>query len=262
MARVHSLYEGSFSVDASKKFIPFDPTIHDKKDRPASLFIHVHPFIIETDSGLLLLDTGLGFVDEEGELLLHQRLRQKGFDSEDVRYVLLSHLHKDHASGMVTQVDGRYRLAFPQAEYVVQRGEWEDAYSGKSESYKTELLDVLQRSGNLVLVEGDGQLNPHIQYELSGGHTEHHQVFHIHANGQHYFFGGDEAPEPEQFFRSFAAKYDFNGRKAMELRQQYWEQGQNEGWIFLFYHSTNIAIGKPVEKDGRYRIIDAAQDES
>jgi glyoxylase-like metal-dependent hydrolase (beta-lactamase superfamily II) len=108
MARVHSLYEGSFSVDASKKFIPFDPTIHDKKDRPASLFIHVHPFIIETDSGLLLLDTGLGFVDEEGELLLHQRLRQKGFDSEDVRYVLLSHLHKDHASGMVTQVDGRY----------------------------------------------------------------------------------------------------------------------------------------------------------
>lgn len=258
----HSLYEGSYSVDASKKFIPFDPAIHDRKDRPASLFIHVHPFVIETGSGLILLDTGLGFKGSDGRgLLIHENMRRAGLDPADVRFVLLSHLHKDHAGGLVTEgTNGGLQLAFPDAEYVVQRGEWEEAYAAidGSESYRTETLDVVHRSGNLVLVEGDGTLTQEISYERSGGHTAHHQVFHIRTGGEHFFFGGDEAPEPEQFFRSFAAKYDFDGRKAMNLREAYWTEGREAGWVYLFYHSTNIAIGRSEMKaNGEYRIVDA-----
>ncbi|SFB92622.1 Metallo-beta-lactamase superfamily protein [Parapedobacter composti] len=256
--QAHSLFEGSFSVDSSKKFIPFDASKDNKKDRPGSLFIHVHPFLIESAAGLLLLDTGIGHTLPDGTLQLHNNIRKAGFEPSDIRYVLLSHLHKDHASGMVLEQDGQLRLAFPDAEYVIQRGEWEDAYSGKSDSYKTELFDVLQRSGNLLLIDGDGILNNEVSYEVSGGHTPHHQVFHIRTGGEHYFFGGDEAPEPEQFFRQFAAKYDYDGRKSMTLRQQYFEQGCAEGWVFLMYHSTNIAIGRPEPKEtGGYRLVDA-----
>ncbi len=254
---VHSLYEGSFSVDSTKTFLPFDPKVHHKNDRPGSLFIHVHPFVIETPAGLIVLDTGLGFKTDEGIPMIHQNLKNKGLDPADVRYVLLTHLHKDHASGTVMEEDGRLKLTFPDAEYVVQNGEWEDAYSGNPDSYKTEFFDVIQRSGNLLLVEGDGRLTNEIRYELSGGHTKHHQVFHIETGGEHFFFGGDEAPEPEQFFRSFAAKYDYDGRKAMHLRESYWNQGSVEGWIFLMYHSTNISIGKPALKDnGQYKMVD------
>ncbi|GGG74425.1 MBL fold metallo-hydrolase [Parapedobacter pyrenivorans] len=257
--QAHSLFEGSFSVDSSKKFVPFDASKDSKKDRPGSLFIHVHPFLIESANGLLLLDTGIGFADNDGDLQLRYNIRKAGFEPNNVRYVLLSHLHKDHAGGMVVDRNGTFRLAFPEAEYVVQRGEWEDAYSGKSDSYRTEIFDVLQRSGNLLLVEGNGVLNDEINYEVSGGHTPHHQVFHIRTGGEHFFFGGDEAPEPEQFFRQFAAKYDYDGRKSMALRQQYWDQGSVEGWIFLMYHSTNIAIGRPeVKENGEYRLVDAA----
>lgn len=254
----HSLYEGSYSVDAKKSFIPFDPAIHDKKERPGSLFIHVHPFVIETPGGLVLLDTGLGFKTADGRPLIHENLEKKGLHPSDVRYVLLSHLHKDHASGTVMEVDGSLKLAFPDAEYVVQRGEWEDAYTGNPDSYRTDFFDVINRSGNLLLVEGDGVLTNEIRYELSGGHTPHHQVFHIETGGEHYFYGGDEAPEPEQFFRSFAAKYDYDGRKAMHLRERYWKQGCEEDWVFLMYHSTNIAIGRPEERNnGIYRLVDA-----
>lgn len=254
----HSLYEGSYSVDSTKTFIPFDPAIHDRKDRPASLFIHVHPFVIETADGLILLDTGLGF-EKEGKLLIHENLRAKGFSPDQVRYVLMSHLHKDHASGMVMRKeDGKVELAFPDAEYVVQRGEWESSFLGTEDSYQTDAFEVLQRSGNLVLVEGDGKLTTEIEYQVSGAHTEFHQVFHIRTGGEHYFFGGDEAPEPEQFFRHFAAKYDYDGRKAMNLRQQYWEEGSKTGWIFLMYHSTNISVGRPQQKpDGDYKLVDA-----
>lgn len=257
--QAHSLFEGSFSVDSSRKFIPFDASKDQKKDRPGSLFIHVHPFLIESAGGLLLLDTGIGYTDDDGGLQLHHNIRKAGFEPDDVQYVLLSHLHKDHAGGLVTDRNGALRLAFPEAEHIIQRGEWEDAYSGKSASYRTEIFDVLQRSGNLVLVEGDGMVNSEISYEVSGGHTEHHQVFHIRTGGEHFFFGGDEAPEPEQFFRHLAAKYDYDGRRAMALRQEYWERGCAEGWVFLMYHSTNIAIGRPEEKeDGGYRLVDAA----
>lgn len=258
MAKAYSLFEGSYSVDASKKFIPFDPKKDDPKDRPASLFVHIHPFLIETEKGLIVLDTGLGLRNENDELVIHANIKKLGFDINDVKYVLMSHLHKDHANGMIDVKDGVKRLSFQNAEYVIQESEWEYAYSTESSSYKTDVFDVLQRSGNILFVNGSGQLTPEISYEHSGGHCMYHQVFHIQVEGKHYFFGGDELPEPEEIFRSFIAKYDYDGRKARDLRAQYWKEGAPEGWIYLFYHSKNIAVGKPdLKDDGNYRIIDA-----
>ncbi len=258
MARAHSLFEGSYSVDKSKQFIPFDPKKDDPKDRPGSLFIHVHPFLIETAKGLIVLDTGLGLRNEKGDLVIHENIKKLGFSIDDVQYVLMSHLHKDHASGMVDIKDGVKRLAFPNAEYVIQEKEWEAAYSSESPSYRTEVFDVLQRSGNILFVNGDGQLTPEIKYEISGGHSEFHQVFHLEIEGEHFFFGGDELPEPEEIFRSFIAKYDYDGKKARDLRAQYWAEGAPAGWVFLFYHSKNIAVGRPEQReDGTYKIINA-----
>lgn len=257
MALAHSLFEGSFSVDASKKFIPFDPTIHRAIDRPSSMFIHVHPFLIETNDGLVLCDTGLGQTNPEGELFLHQNIKKLGYETEDVKYVLMSHLHKDHAGGMVSFEEGVGRIAFPEAEYIVQRGEWEDAYSGINNSYRTEIFDVVQRSGNLQLVEGDGIVNDEIRYNLSGGHTQYHQTFHIETGSKHYFFGGDVLPEPQEIFQNYNAKYDFDGRLSKELRKEYWKEGAPQGWIYLFYHSKTVAIGIPErQKDDRYTIVD------
>lgn len=257
MALAHSLFEGSFSVDASKKFIPFDPTIHRAIDRPSSMFIHVHPFLIETNDGLVLCDTGLGQTNADGELFLHQNIKKLGYETKDVKYVLMSHLHKDHAGGMVSFEEGVGRIAFPEAEYIVQRGEWEDAYSGINNSYRTEIFDVVQRSGNLQLVEGDGIVNDEIRYNLSGGHTQYHQTFHIETGSKHYFFGGDVLPEPQEIFQNYNAKYDFDGRLSKELRKEYWKEGAPQGWIYLFYHSKTVAIGIPErQKDDRYTIAD------
>ena len=257
MIQAYSLFEGSFSVDASKKFVPFDPEKDDPKSRPASLFVHVHPFLIESSNGLLLCDAGLGFRTDEDELLIHQNIRKLGFEPEDVKYVLMSHLHKDHTGGLVDFKDGVGRVAFPEAEYIIQRGEWENAYSTESASYRTEVFDVIQRSGNLTLVEGEGIVNNEIRYEINGGHTEYHQAFHIETGGEHFFFGGDVLPEPEELFKNFIAKYDFDGRASRNKRKEYWEQGAPEGWIYLFYHGKSLAMGLPkLKDDGTYMLVD------
>jgi len=205
MIQAHALFEGSFSVDITKKFVPFDPAVDDPKSRPGSLFVHVHPFLLETSAGLVLLDAGLGGRTADGELVIRHNIKKLGFDPNDVKYVLMSHLHKDHTGGMVDFNHGVGRVAFPEAEYIIQRGEWESAYSGESPSYRTEVFDVLQRSGNLTLVEGDGMVTNEIRYELNGGHTEFHQAFHIETGAEHYFFGGDVLPEPEELFKNFIA---------------------------------------------------------
>jgi hypothetical protein len=58
------------------------------------------------------------------------------------------------------------------------------------------------------------------------------------------FFGGDELPEPEQLLRKFIAKYDYDGRKAMQLREEYGKIAAAEGWTCLFYHAKTTAVGK------------------
>ena len=103
MVQVFALKEGSYSVDSTKKFIPFDPEKDDFKSRPGSIFIHVNPFLIKTKDDLILLDTGLGYIGENGELLLYKHIRAAGFDPEDVSLVLMSHLHYDHSGGLVKE---------------------------------------------------------------------------------------------------------------------------------------------------------------
>jgi hypothetical protein len=40
------------------------------------------------------------------------------------------------------------------------------------------------------------------------------------------------------------AKYDYDGKKCMELRQQWWAEGKEKDWTFLFYHDTEHASVK------------------
>lgn len=254
-----ALYEGSYSVDASKKFIPFDPSIHKTIERPASLFIFIQPFLIKTTNDLILIDTGLGYSDENGNLILHQNIRKAGYEPEQVTKVLMSHLHFDHSGGMVHNQNGHLSVSFPSAEYFIQRGEWELAYSKPSKSYKTEIFDVLQRSGQVNFLDGDGTLNDEISFEVTGGHTEFHQVFYIKSEGETYFFGGDIAPEPEQFQRKFIAKYDLDGRKSMELRKFYGDKAAENNWTCLFYHAKTKAIAKVIANEDQILIEEFKQ---
>jgi glyoxylase-like metal-dependent hydrolase (beta-lactamase superfamily II) len=249
--QVYTLNEGSYSVDITKKFIPFDPQIHQAKDRPASLFIHVQPFLVQLKNSLLLIDTGLGYSDDSGSLHLHNNIKKAGFDPNYIDFVLMSHLHFDHSGGMVHHLNGKMEVSFPEATYVIQRGEWESAFTSTSSSYHTDIFEFLQRNAQLKFVEGSGKLTKEISFELTGAHCLFHQVFLIEEDGQKVFFGGDVLPEPEELIRKFIAKYDLDGRKAMELRDEFGKKAAAEHWNCLFYHSkskTQAFIGFDGEK--------------
>src|ERR1700752_2016999 len=94
------LSEGAFTIDKTKRFIPFDTDKDDLQERPVgSLLVEVQPFAIITTEDILVVDTGLGF-RVGGELQLHANLRKAGIEPGKVTKVLMSHLHKDHAGGI------------------------------------------------------------------------------------------------------------------------------------------------------------------
>jgi glyoxylase-like metal-dependent hydrolase (beta-lactamase superfamily II) len=236
--KIISLTEGTFTVDKTKLFVPFDQKEHQLQNRPrGSLLVDIQPFAVITSKDVLLLDTGLGF-KKGNELQLHQNLVSNGINPSDVTKVLLTHLHKDHAGGVGKEnSDHSRQLSFPKATYYLQERELNFAFEKGFPSFIPEELDVLKQSSQVVLLKDDkGTIDGYIDYEVTGAHSPYHQVFWIKDGGEEIFFGGDDAPQLQQMKHRFIAKYDYNGKKAMELRKQWWEAGQKEHWTFLFYH--------------------------
>jgi len=236
------LSEGTFTIDKTKLFDPFDEDIHELQQRPVgSLLVEIQPFVIITSKDILLLDTGLGF-GKDGQMQIHKNLADAGIDPSDITKVLLTHLHKDHAGGVSTGTKHK-QISFPNALFYLQERELNFAFEKGFPSFIPEELEILKTSKQVVLLKNDeGTIDNYIQYKITGAHSLYHQVFWIKENDKTIFFGGDDAPQLQQMKHRFVAKYDHDGKKAMELRRKWWEQGQQEKWTFLFYHDVKNPI--------------------
>ncbi|AYD48578.1 MBL fold metallo-hydrolase [Arachidicoccus soli] len=241
--KIIPISEGAFTIDATKKFIPFDPGQDDLQNRTVgSLLVEIQPFLIITSKDILLLDTGLGF-QKNDMLQIHQFLQQHGVGAGDVTKVLLSHLHKDHSGGIsFTDKNNERQLTFPNAAYYVQEKELKYALEGNSPSYLKEDIAILENHSQVKLLNGDGIIDNYITYKVTGAHSPYHQVFWIKEEGEIIFYGADDAPQLNQMKKRFIAKYDYDGRKCMELRQQWWKEGETGKWTFLFYHDVKTPI--------------------
>jgi glyoxylase-like metal-dependent hydrolase (beta-lactamase superfamily II) len=234
--RIHPLPEGRFTVGADKRFVPHDP---EHPLPTGTLFISVTPFLVETPAELLLLDTGLGeYASGRDISFLLDGIRRAGFEREDVTRVILSHLHLDHVGGAVFDAAGFDQPTFPNAVYVVQRGEAESAdYTGSAAAVRDRAVHTLDAAGQLAYVEGDQVLTDEIELRLTGGHTAHHQVVRIHTGGRVAVFGGDVLPAPGQITRTFRAKYDVDPARSQAERARLAAEAAEHGHLLLLYHS-------------------------
>lgn len=246
--KVIPLSEGSFTIDKTKLFVPFNEENDILTDRPTgSLLVEVQPFLIITSKDILLLDAGLGFTLPSGELQIHQNIKAAGYQPEQVTKVLLSHLHKDHAGGIAHPSSKGFgaeeSMNFPNATYYVQKRELDFAWRTGAPSFIPDEIEPLLQSHQVAFMHDDaGVIDDYIFYQHTGAHSPHHQVFWIKDEGKTIFFGGDDAPQLQQMKVRYKTKYDNHPEKAMELRQEWWAKGNEEGWTFLFYHDIKNPV--------------------
>jgi glyoxylase-like metal-dependent hydrolase (beta-lactamase superfamily II) len=247
--RIYPLSEGSFTIDQTKVFVPFDIATENLQHRPkGSLLVEIQPFVVVTEHDIILFDTGLGYLTNSGILQLHDNLMKNGIDPSSVTKVFMSHLHKDHAGG-ISYIHPTYQerfISFPYAKYYVQKREYDLAISGTSPSYLAEQVEMLEEfSGVVWLTEDEGIIDNLIHYKLTAGHSLYHQVAWVKEEGTTFFFGGDVAPQLQQMKSKFIAKYDMDGKAAMEWRQLWWDQGTKAQWTFAFYHDIQYPTYLP-----------------
>jgi glyoxylase-like metal-dependent hydrolase (beta-lactamase superfamily II) len=173
---------------------------------------------------------------------LHVNLEKAGIKPEQVTKVLLSHLHKDHAGGISLNHD-HSKFSCANATYYVQKRELDFALEKGFPSFIPEEIELLRTSAQVHFLDNDeGIIDHYISYQHTGAHSPHHQVFWIKEGNETIFFGGDDAPQLQQMKIRYKTKYDHDPDKAMQLRQQWWEQGNKEGWKFLFYHDIKTPV--------------------
>lgn len=243
--KIIPLSEGAFTIDKTKQFIPFNLDQDKLQQRSVgSLLVEIQPFVIITSKDILLLDTGLGFTNKDGLLQIHQNLIANNINPSKVTKVLISHLHKDHAGGISRQnpVTSKRVLSFPNATYYVNKNELQNAMESDGSSYIIDEFKILNEIPNIKYLNEDGYIDDYIRYHVTNAHSQFHQVFWIKEDGETIFFGGDDAPQLMQMKTRFVAKYDYDGKKCMELRKLWWQQGKEEKWTFLFYHDIKSPV--------------------
>ncbi len=246
MINIFPLSEGAFTIDASKEFVPFEKGNDELNERPTgSLLVEIQPFLLKSGNNLSLFDTGLGKILSNGELQIHDNIRKCGFEPSSISHVILSHLHKDHAGGIGLESEGSRKPNFVNAKYFLHKKEWDYALEKGMPSYDPQDFSFLSNSGQLNFLESDAGTIPdmdRLEYKIVGGHCPYHLAFWLKDEEQIIFYGGDVAPQLGQMKRRVNAKYDFDGKKSLELREQWWERGKKEHWTFLFYHDIKTPV--------------------
>lgn len=237
--RVTPLYEGTFSVGLDKKFIRIG-----KSDPPekGALKLSINPFLVKGEERNYLIDAGLGcFGEDTSNDTILKNLEKEGMHDFDITDIFASHLHYDHIGGLAGKENGYWELTFPDARLWVSKGGWDKAlhYNKEDDELNTEFIHFLDARADMHLLDEEDQPYPDIRVKRIGGHTEFSQVIYIESDGGAFMMAGDVIGTKGKINQKFAAKYDFDPKKSMKIREELKKEAYDKGMIILTYHETD-----------------------
>jgi methylmalonyl-CoA epimerase len=191
----------------------------------------------------------------ERERHLQHSLAAAGTSADAIHIVLASHLHFDHAGGFTARgADGMVRPRFSQAQYVIRRGEWEDAMHPNERtkgSYFLENYKPLADHNVLQLVDEDATIMPGVRVRRTGGHTMHHQIVLIESEGKTAVFAADLLPTAAHLPEVWIMGYDLHPLDTLNFKRAFLREAVEREYLILFEHDPDIAAGYIRERDGK-----------
>ena len=271
--RCHTLEGGLQRLDGGAMFGVVPYPLWSKRvtpDERMRIPLAMRCLLVEHPDGPVLIDTALGnkedakFLDIygvenaglEGATQLEDALATAGFLPRDMKWVINTHLHFDHAGGNTTmdpelEDDPRRRVrpAFPNATYVVQRGDLEFARAANERtraSYLPHNFEPIATAGRFRLLEGDGEVLPGISVRLAPGHVPFHQVVLVRDRDETAAFIADLIPTTAHLPLPWIMGYDLEPLRTLESKRRLLDDAVRGGWRLVFEHDPGIASGVPV----------------
>ena len=213
--------------------------------------------LVEHDDGLVLIDTGIGNKEDAKfrdiyavEDTLLDAIRGVGHAPQDVRWVINTHLHFDHAGGNTRRdAAGKIGLTFPEARYVVQRAELDFA-SHTNERTAGSYLAHNFETVPFQLIDGETEILRGIRGLPTPGHVPFHQSILIESGGERACFLADLVPTSAHLPLPWIMGYDLEPLVTLETRRRMYRRAEVEQWLLVFEHDPAIVSGR-LGKEGK-----------
>ncbi len=254
---------GFFSLDGGASFGIIPKTVWQnfaKADEYNRIRVSCRSLLIKTKNKNILVDTGMGEKWDERFIEMYSveklpslasSLSEKGFTPEDIDIVVNTHLHFDHSGGNTSVNAGNVVPSFPNARYIVQKGEWDWALNPDERSagsyLKENFLALMEEFGVVDLVEGDYTIHDGVELIVTKGHTKYHQSVLVTAGDDKVFFPGDLVPTSMHVHLPWIMAYDLFPYDSIQTRKKIYKRAINENWVIALEHD-------PVYEFGRIRI--------
>jgi glyoxylase-like metal-dependent hydrolase (beta-lactamase superfamily II) len=205
----------------------------------------------------ILIDNGIGEKQDEkwlrhyylnGEATLEGSLKEAGFTPEEITDVILTHMHFDHCGGSVKWNSDRtgYEIAFPNATYWTSRKQFEWATNPnrrEKASFLKENILPIQESGQLELIEEEGEHIPNITFKMFHGHSEGQVIPHIRANGKTVVFMADLMPSSAHIPMPWIMAYDTKPLQTLKDRERFYTEALEHDYVLFFEHDLYNEAG-------------------
>jgi glyoxylase-like metal-dependent hydrolase (beta-lactamase superfamily II) len=264
------IVENKFKLDGGSMFGVIPKSLWGKlcpSDSNNLVDMAINPMIVKAGSELIALDTGFGDTLNERQIKMYalsqstqwdNQLSENSISPEQVTGVIFTHAHADHAMGALKiGKDGRPELRFPNAKYYIQKREWQDAMNPNERTAATYLVDklrLLEESGKLTLLNGDGELFPGVSVKVIGGHTPAMQAIIIDGGGQRVIYPADLMPMTAHIKIPYVAAVDLDPLTTMNQKRWLHEKLLKEDWIMAFDHDIEYKFAK-FKEDENGKII-------
>ena len=213
-------------------------------DERGRLVCRLNLLLIDAGGKRILVETGTGsrMGDKDRDIKGVEggdpavALRAVGIDLESIDFVVVSHLHYDHAGGMVNAMGVPN---FPRARYVLQRVEVEAAHGDElrlAGVMEVAQLDLVRAAGQLAEVHGEVELVEGVSVIPTGGHTRGSQAVLLGTTGERGVFWGDLIPTRWQIPVRWTSAFDDYPIQAVEVRNQLVTRAAADGWWCYFTH--------------------------